>query len=344
MGPQDGPWSRDLKWLTIQSGTPTPPAFFLMAAGVPSLTRDAKGRIFAAFQWFPANEEGAFDRVAVSTSDDGGKSWTPPKTVKIEGMPEGLVRSFDPTLVTLDDGRIRMYFTSHPGANRQQGGNPPRPPQNQGGFPPQQGPPNQGGFPPQQGPPNQGGFPPQQGPPNQGGFPPQQGPQRPPDDLQIYSAISTDGINFKFEEGVRFKAEGEAAFDPAVCRFNGKWHLITPRRDGGANHATSADGLSFVRADPIPGDRARQFIGNLIVLGGKMRFYGSSPDGVFFVETDDGSAWSSPVPVGVRGGDPAVVETSNGSLLMLLVGEPRRIAMQRAPQPPPPANGGDRSQ
>jgi hypothetical protein len=50
--------------------------------------------------------------VAVHFSSDEGRTWTPPQVIRLEGLPEGMRFPFDPTLVPLPDGRMRLYFTS----------------------------------------------------------------------------------------------------------------------------------------------------------------------------------------------------------------------------------------
>jgi hypothetical protein len=68
------------------------------AAGVPSVVRDAKGRLIAAFQWFPSTPPESFDRIAIRTSNDQGRTWTEPKTIIVRGLPAGANRPCDPTL------------------------------------------------------------------------------------------------------------------------------------------------------------------------------------------------------------------------------------------------------
>lgn len=61
---------------------------------------------------------------------------------------------------------------------------------------------------------------------------------------KIYSAISSDGINFTQESGVRFQRPG--AFDPDVELVNGTWYMYVG--DVAGNQvivATSTDGLTF---------------------------------------------------------------------------------------------------
>ena len=59
---------------------------------------------------------------------------------------------------------------------------------------------------------------------------------------KIYSAISTDGINFTQEEGVRFSLKD--IYDPDVIKVNNTWRMYV----GSGNKVTSAisyDGLNF---------------------------------------------------------------------------------------------------
>lgn len=120
---EDGPWSRDLKIVfgaTLDSlGEATT---FVERAGVPSVVQRQDGSLLAAFQWFPEDNDDAFDRVAVSSSTDGGATWSDPEPIVIEGLPDGYQRPFDPTLVVLEDGLVRLYFTSSteekPGPNQ----------------------------------------------------------------------------------------------------------------------------------------------------------------------------------------------------------------------------------
>ncbi|MBI4618150.1 MAG: exo-alpha-sialidase [Planctomycetes bacterium] len=111
--PRFGPWDSDLTLHESSDGlTFREIGRFVERGGVPSLVRDSTGRLVAAFQWFPFEREGAFDRVAVCISEDGGRTWTDPQPIEVEGLPESYERPYDPTLVPLDDGRIRIYFTS----------------------------------------------------------------------------------------------------------------------------------------------------------------------------------------------------------------------------------------
>lgn len=108
-----GPWDSDVVVYRVETGRePTKVATF-ERAGVPTVARLKDGRLVAAHQHFPADDEKNFDKVAVRFSDDEGKSWSKPAVVELKGLPEGMRFPFDPTLVPLPDGKIRLYFTSN---------------------------------------------------------------------------------------------------------------------------------------------------------------------------------------------------------------------------------------
>lgn len=111
--PQNGPWNNDVLIYRATADHKTEKLGTFERAGVPTIARLSDGRLLAAFQHFPADDQRHFDRVAVSFSSDEGKTWTRPEPIVVDGMEEGLARPFDPTLVPLPDGRIRIYFTSN---------------------------------------------------------------------------------------------------------------------------------------------------------------------------------------------------------------------------------------
>lgn len=111
---QLGPWSADLRWVEITGTKAGPVTFHLQSAGVPALLKTKKGDLVAVFQWFPANEAEAWDRIAIQRSKDNGQSWSRPKTIKVDGFPGDYMRPMDPAIVELPDGRLRLYFTSNP--------------------------------------------------------------------------------------------------------------------------------------------------------------------------------------------------------------------------------------
>jgi hypothetical protein len=80
-------------------------------AGVATVARMKDGRLIAAHQHFPESRVD-FDKVAVRFSSDEGETWTDARTIRLTGLPEEMRFPFDPTLVPLPDGKIRLYFTS----------------------------------------------------------------------------------------------------------------------------------------------------------------------------------------------------------------------------------------
>src|SRR5436190_9461424 len=210
-----GPWDNDV--LVYRAGTDmqVEKIASFPRAGVPTLARLKDGRLIAAHQHFPENDEQNFDKVAVRFSSDEGKTWTKPEVIRLKGLPHAMRFPFDPTLVPLPDGGIRLYFTSL----RQLRFEPDRP--------------------------------------------------------AIYSAISTNGIDYIFEAGMRFGIEGRPVIDCAVVLHKGSFHLFAP--DSGAGrfpgeapgerglgyHATSKDGLNFTRSEDVRIDSRFRWLGNV---------------------------------------------------------------------------------
>lgn len=112
----NGPWASNL-YLT--SGTSldalSEAQLFVESAGVPSIAQTDDGSLIAAFQWFPEDNQEAFDKIATSTSQDGGLTWSDPVSITVENYPEVNQRPFDPTIVNAGDGTLRLYFSSSPG-------------------------------------------------------------------------------------------------------------------------------------------------------------------------------------------------------------------------------------
>lgn len=276
-GPTDGPWNRDL-WvahsgdgLSFGEGTP-----FVERAGVPCVIRDSAGRLVAVFQWFPFDDADAFDQVAVAFSEDAGTTWSSPARVTVTGLPDDLMRPFDPTLVQLDDGRYRLYFTSN---GRTGDGRP-----------------------------------------------------------AIYSAVSNDGVAYTFEPGARF-APAAGTVDASVVRFGDAWHLFSHTMEantGRGFHAVSSDGLAFDALPMVDAGSGRQWIGNAVVQGATLRYYGSGRDGVWSAVSADGSAWTPDAGWRLVGGDPSAVVLADGEVMLVYVGPVRGDAGPNPFRSPPP--------
>ena len=111
------PWERPLKLSWSNNGVAfSNTTVFQDSAGVPSAVRWKGDTIVCAFQWFrqPMNLP-SWDRVAVKYSFDAGRSWTDPTPILVTGMPGNYQRPFDPTLAVLEDGRLRLFFSSSNG-------------------------------------------------------------------------------------------------------------------------------------------------------------------------------------------------------------------------------------
>ncbi|MCU0426606.1 MAG: T9SS type A sorting domain-containing protein [Candidatus Kapabacteria bacterium] len=110
----NGPWNNNLMMRTSTDGnTFGAETKFIDSSGVPSLLKDATGRIIAAFQWFPAPRNSPnWDKVAVRISQDNGRTWSQAQPIVVNGLPSGFQRPFDPTLTLTSDGRIRLFFSS----------------------------------------------------------------------------------------------------------------------------------------------------------------------------------------------------------------------------------------
>jgi hypothetical protein len=264
-GIDPGPWDNDVYlYRAFPDGAAERIAVF-ERAGVPSLIRLADGRLMAAHQWFPENDDAAFDKVAVRFSTDDGATWTAPRAIDLAGLPEGYRSPFDPTLLQLPDGRIRLYFTTNTARTFQQA------------IP------------------------------------------------WIASAVSMDGVSFVFEPGVRLAVAGEMVIDCAAVLHRGVFHLYSPVQTGlgSAYHATSRDGLAFTRESDVtlPGVR---WLGAATSDGARLRFYGTSDQGIWTAASVDGaSAWSPLERIRVQGADPGIVEENDGSRFVLVTGPPR---------------------
>lgn len=269
----DGPWNRDLQVAYSNDGLAFGEASpFIERAGVPCVIRDGGGRLVAVFQWFPFDDEAAFDKVAVAFSEDGGATWTKPARMVFSGLPANLMRPFDPTVVQLADGRYRLYFTS-----------------------------------------------------NELG-----GAGRP----AIYSAISADAVNYTFEPGARFAPAG-GTVDAAAVWFAGAWHLFShtsQANTGKGYHAVSADGLAFTEQPQVDAGSGRQWIGNAVVSGGVLRYYGSGRDGIWSATSTDGALWALDSGNRVKGGDASGVILADGRTMLVFVGKLRTDA---GPRPAP---------
>jgi hypothetical protein len=276
---QPGPWDNDvLVYRVAPDGRVAQLATF-ERAGVPTVARFGDGRLIAAHQHFPADNNSDFDKVAVRFSSDEGRTWTGPQVIRLAGLPEGMRFPFDPTLVPLPDGRVRLYFTSLKGRRFEE------------------------------------------------------------DRPAIYSAVSSNGVDYTFESGVRFGVEGRPVIDCAVALHQGVFHLYSPDngtggppgrvgdrpREGVGYHATSRDGLNFTRADDVQIEGRSSWLGNAQSDGKVITFFGTGGPDIWTASSGDGQKWrlGDPLPREVRGADPGAVKLRDGGWLVVATGPPR---------------------
>lgn len=109
----DGPWKGQVKIATSADGlTFTGNTLLFDHAGVPHLALTKTGQLIATIQYFSYDKESEFNIIAYATSDDSGANWTTLKPIVLSGIPKS-GPPVDPTLVQLDDGSLRLYFTLH---------------------------------------------------------------------------------------------------------------------------------------------------------------------------------------------------------------------------------------
>jgi hypothetical protein len=281
---QHGPWDNDIVVFRVKPGADSQLLATFPRAGVSTAARLKDTRIAVAHQHFPGDNDEDFDKVAVHFSADEGQTWTAPQVIRIAGLPEGMRFPFDPTLVPLPNGAVRLYFTSLDRLRF----NADRP--------------------------------------------------------AIYSAISTNCVDFTFEPGPRFRIENRPVIDCAVALHDGVFHLFAPDNGEGFNpggpsrpgharpsqgagyHATSEDGLNFTRHDDVRIEGRRSWLGAAQSDGGNIRFYGTGgPAGIWTATSADAKAWTidEDFPA-VRGADPGAVKLNDGSWLITATGPPRR--------------------
>jgi hypothetical protein len=269
------------------------------SADTSSVARMKDGRIVVAYQGFPAAEAHDFNRTAVRFSKDEGCTWTGGEPIVVDGLDASLAPPFDPALVALPDGRVRLYFISFVAHGLK--------------------------------------------------------PGTPPTATAVYSAISTDGLHYTFEPGIRFTVDGRVVLDATAALHNGVFHIVVPdngtaaefierRKNGetppGGNgyHAMSKDGLVFERAADLKfSSTTNRWWGNLLSDGGTLFFFGTGP-GPWPLTSADGMQWKVDArPIAMPGVDPAALRSRDGGLLVIATKEPLPKATGEAKPPQSPA-------
>lgn len=116
-----GPWDGSLYMTTSSDGLSfSGKTLVLERAGVPNLLKLQSGELILTYQYFSNTDAALFDIIAYSVSKDSGHTWSDPAAIQFEDLPsarESRLKPMDPSLVQLEDGRLRLYFTYHANGN-----------------------------------------------------------------------------------------------------------------------------------------------------------------------------------------------------------------------------------
>ncbi len=306
----DGPWNRDvIVYRAGPSGAVEKVATF-ERAGVPTIARMKDGRLIVAHQHFPADDRENFDKVAVHFSSDDGATWSGPEVIRVAGLPEGMRFPFDPTLVPLPDGRVRLYFTGNMG--RTFG---PSTPAIHSAI-------SSDGV----------------------SYSYEPGARFAVEGRAVIDcAVALHrGVFHLFapDNGAGANPGQRPSEEPAADR----------PREGVGYHATSTDGLTFTRLEDVQIDGRRRWLGGAQSEGAQITFYGTGeglsnaahaggrPRGGFWIATStNGVSWKLVANPSISGGDPGAVKTKDGGLIVVITGEAvRRVT----PENPAPAGSG----
>ncbi len=143
--------------------------------------------------------------------------------------------------------------------------------------------------------------------------------------VNTYSAISSDGMNYSFDDNARVDELHNRVIDPALIHFNNGYHYLSPigSPQQGAYHYVSPNGLSFTKVQDIPSDMNHNWTGNYMINdSNELRFYGAGSMGIWFNSTPNGGVWNGYENTNIQGGDPTVIKISAGNYLMVYVGNP----------------------
>lgn len=109
----NGPWDDSLTCLTLKANGVVAPSGSepIAHAAAPTICRRTDGALAAFFEYYSFDRKAEFGCIASAESRDGGKTWTPPRPVDIEGLSRVVSRPRQPSAIALPDNRVRLYFT-----------------------------------------------------------------------------------------------------------------------------------------------------------------------------------------------------------------------------------------
>lgn len=294
-----GPWDQDVIVYRAAPDGPLEKIATFERAGVPTVARLADGRLLAAHQHFPAQDRAAFDKVAVHFSRDEGRTWSEAAVISVSGLPDGMRFPFDPTLVPLGDGRVRLYFTG----NFRRAGEPSTPAIHSAV--------STDGI----------------------AYTYEPGARFAVADRAVIDcAVALHAGVFHL-----FAPDNGAGPDPGRPRENVA-AADRPRPNAGY-HATSRDGLSFTRVADVTTSGNNRWLGNVQSDGDTLAFFGTGPGPWPLTSTDGATWKTASTALRIPGADPGAVRLRDGSWLLVVTGPPRPgtapANSRRGPNAPP---------
>jgi len=292
---QPGPWDHDVLVHRVARDGAIERLGMFSRSGVPTIARMRDGRLIAAHQYFPENDPAGFDKVAVRFSEDEGRTWTGPRVIEMIGLPDGMRFPFDPTLVPLADGRVRLYFTSLRGYTFDQDVPAIFSAVSSGGFRYTFEPGVRFGI-----------------------------AGRPLIDCAV--VVHRDVFHL-------YAPDNGPKAAPAGCGWNPPPVLPPPL--GSGYHATSKDGLQFTRAEDVRIGGSRRWLGNAQADGVSITFFGTAAPGpgglgagpprggIWLATSRDGRSWTLLDDLHVPGADPGAVAGKDGGWIIVSTGPPR---------------------
>ncbi|MBI4669354.1 MAG: hypothetical protein HY747_09285 [Elusimicrobia bacterium] len=133
----------------------------------------------------------------------------------------------------------------------------------------------------------------------------------------LLSAISNDGVEFVFEEGVRFT--GQEMADPEVHKMGNIWRLYYPSKYAGqiATAISKDGGRTFAPETMLDIKSAGSF--EIVPVKGGWRMYYNAGRGMEIVFSKDGLTWTKEGEVPFSGANPAVTELPDGGWRMYFI-------------------------
>ncbi len=110
---------------------------------------------------------------------------------------------------------------------------------------------------------------------------------------ETYSAISTDGISFAMESGIRFQVSGQMVLDPSLLWTDTLQYFAGGAPPGQNWHAHSTDGINFIQKPNF--SSGSLLMANGIRLTSGYRFYGFEnmpAEGIRSLFSSDGETWA----------------------------------------------------